>query len=148
MAITLQTATLSAEFSYISLYDEAMDTESKGFPEAFEKYREGAIDMPPLKEGIEPTIWTLKPPASAKLKGMMDDVMMKHGQKTWAITYAAFCIKGVTGLDDEDGSPLELKFVRHLGYEMLCEEHTNLIGAEILREIGSRVIKHTQPSKT
>jgi hypothetical protein len=145
MAIKLQ-ATLVEDFSYISLHDDAIDGDADDFAEEFRKYREGTRPMPPLKEGAEPTVWTLKPIASAKLRAALDGVRAEHGQAAWALATAAAGIKGVEGVKGEDGKPLKLQFARQDGFHVLADASLDLIGVAILHEIGMVLLTHNSPS--
>lgn len=145
MAIKL-TATLVEPFSYISLQDDAIDGDHEDFAEEFRKYREGTIAMPPLKDGKEPTVWTLKPVTSSRLKAMLDGIRNEHGQAAWLVATAAAGIKGVEGIQDESGKPFKLKFDRSDGYEIVCEEHLDMIGATVLNELGMAIVTHNSPS--
>lgn len=145
MAIKL-TATLVEDFEYISLHDEAINADHEDFAEEFRKYREGTVELPPLKDGAEPTVWTLRPIRSAKLKAALDGVRAEHGQAAWSVATAAAGIKGVSGLKDNDGKPYKLRYEREDGYEIVCEEQLNEIGAAILNEIGMAILTHNSPS--
>lgn len=145
MAIKLQ-STLVKEFSYISLHDEAIDASGDDFAEEFKKYREGTIDMPPLKDGEEPTIWTLKPITSARLTAMLDGVRAEHGQSAWTIATAAAGIKGVSGIKNADGTPFKLSYQRADGYDILTNEVLDAIGPAVLNELGMAILTHDSPS--
>ena len=146
MGIKLQAATLVEPFEYISLHDSAMDTEAEGFAEAFKKYREGSIEAPPLKQGEEPTVWTLVPITDARLKAMLDGVREEHGTAAWAVMTAAAGIQAVSNLADPDGKPFKIKREFRDGFSFVANEQLNLIGAEVLNEIGMVILTHDSPS--
>lgn len=145
MGIKLQSATLVEPFEYISLHDSAMDTECEDFADKFQKYREGSLPAPPLKDGEEPAVWTLAPIVDARLKAMLDGVREEHGQAAWAVAVAAAGIKGVSGIK-QDGKAFKLRFEREEGYPIVCNEDLNAIGATILHEIGMVILTHQSPS--
>jgi hypothetical protein len=146
MAIKLA-STLVKEFSYISLHDEAIDASGDDFEEEFKKYREGQIPLPPLKDGVEPTVWTLKPITSARLSAMLDGVRAEHGQAAWTVATAAAGIKGVSGLKNADGTAFKLTpFQRVDGYEILTNEVLDAIGPAVLNELGMAILTHNSPS--
>lgn len=147
MAIKLA-STLVEEFSYISLHDEAIDSsgDPDEFAEEWKKYREGTRELPPLKDGVEPTVWTLKPITSARLAAMLDGVRAEHGQAAWAIATAAAGIKGVSGLKKDDGTPFKLQYTRVDGYHLVVNEQLDMIGPAILNELGMAILAHNSPS--
>ena len=146
MGIKLQAATLVEPFEYISLHDSAMDTECENFADEFTKYREGAIDAPPLKPGEKPAVWTLAPIVDAQLKAMLDGVREEHGRAAWAVMTAASGIKAVSGIEGADGKPLRIRHEFQNGFPTVVREQLNLIGAEILNELGMVILTHAVPS--
>ena len=146
MAIRLSTATLSEPFEYISLHDDALDTEREDFADEFQRYRDGQAP-PPLKPGVEPTRWTLEPITDARLKAMLEGVREEHGRTMWFLATAAVGVTGVSGLSDERGRPFKLKRPRSSdGYPTMSHEQQDQIGAQILAELGMAIITHNIPS--
>jgi hypothetical protein len=149
MAIKLQ-STLVEEFSYISLHDEALDTEGDAdeFAEAWKKYRDGAIPMPPLKDGKEPTIFTLRPLTDPDLSN--DLAQYQENRTKWFCEIARYSIVGIQNLCDEDGEPVRVKPFRRNGFRCIPDDvyarlHSFGRGA-ILAEIGMHVLTHNSPS--
>jgi len=134
------------KFSRVSISDPAIDKTGDDFSEQWQRYNDGATPMPPLVNGEEPTVFELTPVTDAELlahiEGKLDD---KVGQK-WAVEMASYCLTGVQNLTDEDGKPFELKFERVNGFNRVCKEHRNLIGRDLLVELGFAVINRKSPS--
>ena len=145
MAIKLQSASLNDSFSYISLSDGAVDTECETFKEDWERYRDGNVDSPPLKDGEEPTIFELTPIASVSQRALLQGVLDAHGRTAWAVATAAQGITNISGLKGEDGKAFKLLRVRVDGYSTIVEEQLSLLGREVLSEIGAVLINHSRP---
>ena len=144
MAIQLLQPSLMGEFTHILSRDPALDTEAEGFAEAYEQFLEHGT-MPPLKPGEDPTIFTLKlvsdAELDAKIRGKLDNV-----GSAWSVETASYCLRSIKNLRDEDGNEFVLKFERVDGFEKVCREHRNLLGREILAELGSICIGRQSPS--
>lgn len=148
MAIKLAaSATLNDTFEYISPRDEAMDTERKGFTEEFDRYRHGLAE-PPLKEGVEPTVFVLRPVSvDAGLAAKLDGVCEKDGRSMWSLTAAALGIVGWRNLEDPDtGEPLEHETVRAQGYDALTKPLQDKLTKPLLVELGQVILLHNNPS--
>ncbi len=145
MAIKLKTATLVEEFEYVSLLDDALDGDAEDFADKFKVHRETGT-MPPLKDGKKPTVWILRPVTGVRLQSMIDGVLEEHGRKAFYLTLAAAGLKGVKGVTNEKGKPFKLQFDRSSGYEMVCDEHLDLIGLDVLQELGMVLYTHKSPS--
>lgn len=146
MALRLEPLSLNGKFSYVSANDPALDRDAEDFEESWEKYLEGGLALPPIKNGEEPTVFELTPVTDAELsahiQGKLDDTV---GQK-WAVEMASYCLTGIQNLTDSEGNPFRLKFDRVLGFNKVCKEHRNLIGKDLLVELGFRVINRKSPS--
>lgn len=145
MALQLQPPSLSGEFEYISIHDEAVDQEAEDFADKWKAYREGQGE-PPLKNGITPTVWTLRQINDARLTANLRGVNEAHGSQAFAVAIAAVSLQRVSGLNDSKGKPYKLKFVMEDGYRVVCEDQLNEIGANALVELGQVVITHKSPS--
>lgn len=147
MAIKLQSATLVDDFEYISLTDSALDVDNKDFQDSFEKYKDGMGD-PLLKDGEEPTRFKLRPIADVQLLSKLRGQHERHGRSAFAREAGAIGIKGVSGLNDPaTGNPLELKFDRKDGYTILCADHQNMLGLDLMEELGLMVLTHAHPKR-
>lgn len=146
MALRLKSATLNEPFEYISLRDDALDGEADDFDEAYQRFREGG-PMPPIKEGMHPTIWTLRPMTDTRLIAKLSGILERDGYSAWYIGTAAVGVVSVTGCEDEDGKPFKLKRTRIGGWESLTHEVQDAIGAPLLIELGQAIITHKSPNQ-
>ncbi len=147
MAIRLQSASLSKPFSFISRHDEAVDTKRKGFADEWKRYRDGAPGAePPLKDGIEPTVWELSPITGSRHRGQLQGILDEHGKTAWFIANAASGITNVTGLLDENGETVRLEFTMEDGYRCIAESQLADIPPEVLVEIGTALVTHNIPN--
>lgn len=144
MAIKLQPSTLVEPFEYISLTDDALDGAHPEFTEEFKRYREGAIKDPPLKDGVEPTRWSLQPIADTELLGKLDGIRERDGKKSWFRTVACLGIVGVTGAPKEFGKVLRVRDEE--GYPYLSKRQQNLLGLDLLAELGTAILTHKLPN--
>ena len=94
MAIKLNSSTLVGEFQYILSSDPALDTEAKDFAEAFRIFLENGT-MPPIKEGMKPTIWTLRPIVNNDLITKFRGDNLKHGPQFHALQRARYALRSV-----------------------------------------------------
>ena len=148
MAIRLTSSSLSSPFEYISIHDEAVDAETKGFKDKWAQYRDGAIPEPPLRAGVEPTRWQLTPITNSRQRSYLQGFQEKHGNSALFVAYAASGITGVSGLLDENGEAVEIQFVREDKYQIVCEEQLAAIPAEVLVELGTVLLTHDSLKKT
>lgn len=147
MAIKLNSATLVDDFEYISLTDSALDVDHEDFSDSFEKYKEGMGD-PLLKNGEEPTRFTLSPIADAQLLSKLRGQHERHGRSAFAREAGAIGIKSISGIDDpETGDAFKPRFVRKDGYNVLCPEHQNMLGLDLMEELGLMVLTHSAPKR-
>lgn len=137
MAIKLQPATLSEPFSYISLHDDALDMERPTFADEFALFKDG-VGPPPLKEGVEPTVWELQPIADAQLQGILDGVREEHGRTLWFIATACVGIVGVSGAPKELGKIERIR--SNEGYQTLSKRQQDMLGGALLAELGVQII--------
>ncbi len=152
MALALKSATLAKPFSYISLHDGALDTSagSKEFAEEFEKYRQGAIPLPPIKEGEAPTVWELQPIAQAEVLSKLRGKGQRFGSSFQALAAARLGLKGVENLvDPATGEPMEIEIARDAeGRDSITQKTENIIGLDILEELGLVILSHATPNPT
>ena len=132
------------EFTHILSKDPALDTDADGFDEKYSLFMETGA-LPPIKPGEEPTVFVLKPVADAELdasiRGKLDNI-----GTAWAVEMASYCLREVQNLVDSNGSKFELKHERINGFDKVCRDHRNLLGREILAELGSVCIGKQSPS--
>lgn len=144
MGIKLLEPALMGEFTYISLNDSALDTDAEGFSDAWEQFIEHG-KMPPLKPGEEPTVFRLRPVTDAELdariRGKLDGVGI-----AWAVETACYSLVGIDNLKDSEGRPFVLEFEMVHGFRKVCKEHRNLLGRELLTELGQVCIGKQSPS--
>lgn len=146
MAIKL-TATLVEPFDYISLRDEALDGEHEEFQEEYERYKEGAIPLPPLKENMEPSVFTLRPiSSSAQLSAKLDGILESDGHSMWAMAAGALAITGWRNITDDSGKPLKFKQVRVQGFMSITKDLQNKLGKDLLSELGMVALTHKDPN--
>lgn len=148
MAIKLQkTATLVEPFEFISKKDDALDRDAKDFKDRWDRYKDGLGD-PPIKEGMKPTVFTLKPVArDAGLDAKLDGVLNNDGNAMWCLTAAAFGIAGWRNLIDPDtDEELEFETVRAHGYDCITKALQDKLTKPLLIEIGNAVLLHNNPS--
>lgn len=146
MAIKL-TATLVEPFDYISLRDEALDPEHEDFEEEYKRYKEGTIPAPPLKEGVEPSTFTLRPiSGNAELSAKLDGVLEADGRSMWALAAGSLAITGWRNIEDENGKPLKFKQVRVQGFMSLTKQLQDKLGKELLSELGMVALTHKNPN--
>lgn len=144
MGIKLQSATLVEPFEYISLTDDALDGEHEDFADEFQRYRDGTVKSPPLKDGCEPMRWELQPITDATLRGILDGIREENGRSSLLIATACLGIVGWTG------APKELGKIRRPrnrdGYPCLDKKQQDMIGAEVLVELGTALALHAIPN--
>ena len=142
MSIKLPSATLNEPFEYISLRDDALDSEAEGFAEDFQRYREGTIQAPPLKEGYTPTRFHLQPIADADLKAKLNG-LRESSRAEWFTGLARYAIVGIEGAPKELGAIIRERDAD--GFSVLSKRQSNLL-SEYLEEIGMVVATHDLPS--
>lgn len=144
MAIQLLDPSLQNEFTHISMNDSALDRDADGFQDAWEAFLETG-KLPPMKPGDEPTVFRLKPitdaELSAKIKGKLDSI-----GTAWAVETACYSLVAVENVRDKDGNPFRLEHVMVDGFKKVCKEHQNLLGEQLLSELGQRCIGRQSPS--
>lgn len=144
MAIQLLDPNLQGEFTHISVADPALDRDAEDFESKWEQYMETG-SMPPLKDGEEPTVFKLKPiedaELDAKIRGKIDGTGI-----AWAVETACYSLKAIDNLRDHNGKKFELKFESVDGFRKVCREHRNLLGRELLAELGLVCIGKQSPS--
>jgi len=145
MAIQLKTATLVADWDYISLHDEAMDDETDGFQKLYEDFVEGRGPAP-LKDGVEPTVWKLAHLSDVRTIAKLDGIRTSDGNTAWAVAASACCIVSVQGLTDSEGKPYRIRREYEDGVKMLPTAQINEIGIDIMAEIGMVILTKKSPS--
>ena len=144
MAIQLLDPSLQGEFTYISINDPALDKDADGFEDAWERFIDCG-ELPPIKNGEEPTVFRLKPVDDAELdaqiRGKLDSIGIR-----WAVETASYSLVGIDNLRDKDGHEFKLGFEMVNGFRKVCKEHRNLLGRELLTELGQVCIGKQSPS--
>jgi hypothetical protein len=149
MAIQL-TATLVDEFSFISSMDEAVDRDADDFEEKYVRYREGTVPMPPLKEGVEPTVFKLKPIACKRMLAKIRGIQVDSGNEAALIAAAIGGVKGWTPIADPErpGKHLKCTPVRDDdGFECLPDNIVDKFPYALLLELGGVIISHGTASE-
>jgi hypothetical protein len=142
--IKLINPSLMSRFTHILSSDPALDKDAEGFKEAYERFLETGA-KPPIKNGEEPTVFHLEPLKDAELDAATRG-QLANGGSAWAVETACYALKQIDNLRDHDGKPFVLEFEMVNGFEKVCKEHRNLMGREVLAELGTVVIGKQSPS--
>jgi len=131
-------------FTHILSKDPALDTEAEGFADAYSRFLETGV-LPPLKPGEEPTVFNLTPVTDAELDAEIRGKLDSIGQR-WAVETASYCLTSIDNLRDGEGNEFKLQHDTINGFKKVCRDHRNLLGREILNELGTICINKSSPS--
>jgi len=136
--IQLLQPSLMGSFTHILSTDPALDKDAEGFKEGYEQFLETGA-QPPVKNGEMPTIFTLEPLKDAELDAATRGHLSKGGT-AWAVETACYCLTKIENLKDAEGKDFALEFEMVNGFRKVCKEHRNMMGREVLAELGTIVI--------
>lgn len=138
--------TLVADFEYISVYDDAVDSSGDDFPEKWQRYLDGQAP-PPLKPGETPTVWVLKHLTELEKKRLIEQEE-KHGHQATALTACAIGIKAVKNWPEDGKSHT---FVRETDntwiYPISIVKAVELaqLRQEWIDDLGGRIVMASAP---
>ena len=144
MGIKLLEPSLMGPFTHILSKDPALDTETDGFADAYQMFLETGA-MPPLRPGETPTVFNLMPVTDAELEAEIRGKLDTIGQR-WAVETASYSLMSIDNLRDSDGNEFKLEHETVNGFKKVCRAHRNLLGREILNELGTICINKQSPS--
>jgi hypothetical protein len=133
------------DFTHILSSDPALDAEAEGFADAFKRFMETG-SQPPVKNGEEPTVFTLEQIKDAEKLADMKGKLERSGTEAWAVEVACYSLKSIANLRDQDGKPFELRFEMVNGFRKVCKEHRDMMGTDVLKELGTVVLGRQSPS--
>lgn len=144
MAIQLIDPSLQGAFTHISVSDPALDRDAEDFAAKWEQYLETG-SMPPIKNGEQPTVFRLEPikdaELDAKVRGKIDATGI-----AWAVEVASYSLVAIDNLRDAEGKKFVLEHETVDGFRKVKREHRNLLGRELLSELGLVCIGKQSPS--
>jgi hypothetical protein len=143
--IKLLNPSLMGEFTHILSTDPALDTEAKDFKDAFKRFQEDGT-LPPLKNGLEPTVFTLAKLTDTEKLAEITGVLERVGQEAWAVELACYSLKSISNLKDPNGEDFKLDFETVGGFRKVCKEHRDMMGPQVLKELGLIVLSKQSPS--
>lgn len=139
----IRTVSLNGSFEYISLLDDAIDTEHPDFKEQIQKYAEGTVPHPPLKDGKEPTRFTLRQCGDSDLFAYLHGFREREGDHSWFVHVASFCLESVVGLKDEKGDEWRIEHERMERWQCISKKDRDAL-MPVLKELGQAVVIRTK----
>lgn len=143
--IKLLNPSLMGEFTHILSTDPALDMEAEGFVDAYKRFQASG-ELPPIKNGESPTVFHLEHVTDAEKLAEIKGKLEQYGTEAYAIELGCYSLKSITGLKDHEGKTFELKFEYVNGFRKVCKDHRDMMGNDLLKELGMVALNKQSPS--